>query len=66
MRLTLASISCINLAGVAMFPLEGIRPRHYGEARPASRMVEIAVCTWVGLPTLLIVIIFLNQRFGQS
>jgi len=63
--LTLTNIICINLAGVAMFLLQGIRPRHYWEAQRASRMVKIAVCTWAGLLALLIAVIFVNQRFGQ-
>jgi uncharacterized hydrophobic protein (TIGR00341 family) len=63
--LTLTNIICVNLAGVAMFLLQGIRPRHYWEAQRASRMVKIAVCSWAGLLALLIAVIFVNQRFGQ-
>jgi uncharacterized hydrophobic protein (TIGR00341 family) len=58
--LTATNVICINLAGVATFLWQGIRPSHWWETARARRMVRIAAVIWLGLLVLLIVII----RFG--
>ena len=61
--LMLVNIICVNLAGVGMFLLQGIRPRFYWETARARRMVQKATAVWLGLLLLLMAAIYLSQRF---
>ena len=61
--LTLANIICVNLSGVGMFLLQGVRPRFFWEAKRARRMLQWGVFLWIVLLTFLVGVIFLNQRF---
>jgi uncharacterized hydrophobic protein (TIGR00341 family) len=61
--LTFANIICVNLSGVGLFLLQGIRPRFFWEATRARHMVKVSVSIWIGLLALLIGVIYLNQRF---
>ncbi len=63
--LTLTNIISVNLSGVGMFLLQGVRPRFYWEAARARRMLKWAAAIWIGLLVLLIGGIYLNQRFIQ-
>jgi uncharacterized hydrophobic protein (TIGR00341 family) len=61
--LTLANIICVNLSGVGIFLLQGVRPRFFWEAARARRMVKIAAAAWIGLLALLIGVIYLSRKF---
>ena len=63
--LTLINIICINLAGVATFYLQGVRPRTWFENSRARRAMWISVPIWLGLLAVLIGILFFSD-FGLS
>ena len=55
--LAAANVICINLAGVAAFLAQGVRPRSWWEAERAKRASRRAAAIWLTLLTLLIVIL---------
>jgi len=57
--LAAVNVICINLAGVATFLVQGIRPRTYREADVARRAATTAVVLWVVLLIIFAIIIFL-------
>ena len=59
--LTVANVICVNLAGVATFVAQGLRPRRWWEAERARKATIRATVIWVGLLILLVVILSLNQ-----
>lgn len=60
--LTASNIVCINLAGVATFLWQGVRPNRWWEEARARKMVRVAAAIWVGLLALLVLVILLAQR----
>lgn len=58
----LANVVCINLAGVATFIAQGVRPRTWWEADRASKASWIAIVTWTVLLVILGVIVFSLQN----
>jgi uncharacterized hydrophobic protein (TIGR00341 family) len=60
--LTAANVICINLAGVAVFLIQGVRPRNWWEAERAKKASRRAVLIWVAVLAALIVVLWLNQR----
>lgn len=60
--LTLTNLICINLAGVATFLIQGIRPRKWWEEKKAKKAVRIALVTWF---VLLIIFAFIIWYWGQ-
>lgn len=61
--LTLINIICINLAGVATFYLQNVRPRTWFENSRARQAVRISVPIWLGLLAILVGILFFSD-FG--
>ena len=59
--LTLINIICINLAGVATFYLQGVRPRTWFENSRAKRAMRISVPIWLSLLAILIGILFFSD-----
>jgi len=56
--LTLTNVICVNLAGVATFILQGVRPRTWYEAKKAKKINRIALAIWISLVVLLAVLIY--------
>ena len=59
--LTVANVICINLAGVATFLAQGVRPRSWWEAERAKKATFGAILVWVVLLAVLTLILWLNQ-----
>jgi uncharacterized hydrophobic protein (TIGR00341 family) len=57
-----ANLICINLAGVGIFLLQGVRPRSWWEAERATKATWKAVVTWAVLLAVLVLILWVNQR----
>jgi uncharacterized hydrophobic protein (TIGR00341 family) len=57
--LAAVNIICINLAGVAAFLLQGVRPRTWWEAERAKRASRRAAGIWLLLLVILVVILAL-------
>lgn len=64
MVLVLTNVTCVNLAAVATFFLQRVRPRTWWEAKRAKRATRIAVATWAVLLALLVGLILLGQVGG--
>ncbi len=60
--LTAANVVCINLAGVGVFLIQGVRPRNWGEAEQAKRATLKATVLWAVLLALLVLIVWLSRR----
>jgi len=56
--LLLTNIICVNLAGVATFILQGVRPRTWYETKKASKSNKVAISIWIALLITLGVIIY--------
>lgn len=55
--LLLVNIVCVNLAGVATFLLQGVRPQHWHKAELARRATRRAMIIWATLLAALIVLL---------
>ncbi len=53
------NVVCVNLSGVAMFLIQGVRPRSWWEADKAKKYTRIAIVVWSGMLALLVVLILL-------
>lgn len=53
------NVICVNLAGVATFILQGVRPRRWYESQKAKKYKRIALSIWIFLVLLLTVVIYL-------
>jgi uncharacterized hydrophobic protein (TIGR00341 family) len=53
---------CINLAGDAIFLLQGVGPRSWGEAERAKKAAWKAVLVWAVLLAVLVLILWLNEQ----
>lgn len=60
--LVATNVICVNLAGVATFLLQGMRPRNWYEADRARRGTWIALGVWAVLLALLIAIIYVSRE----
>jgi uncharacterized hydrophobic protein (TIGR00341 family) len=60
--LTAANLVCINLAGVGVFLLQGVRPRSWWEAERAKKATRKAMLLWAALLAVLVLILWLNQQ----
>ena len=56
--LLLTNVICVNLAAIATFILQGIRPRTWYESAKAKRANIIAITMWLSLLLTLAVIIY--------
>lgn len=52
------NIICVNLAGIATFILQGVRPRTWYESQQASKYNKIALSIWFSLVAILAVVIY--------
>lgn len=59
--LTVANVICVNLAGVATFLAQGVRPRSWWEAERAKKATWQAMLVWIFLLVVLLVILWLNR-----
>jgi len=57
--LTLTNVICVNLAGVATFIFQGVRPRTWYETKRAKKVNRIALLIWIALVIVLGVVIYL-------
>ncbi len=58
--LLVTNVTCINLAAVATFLLQKVRPRNWWEAAQAKRATRIAVSTWIGMLAVLVGLMLLR------
>lgn len=59
--LVAANVVCINLAGVATFLAQGVRPRTWWEEKRAKKASRIAMLTWLLLLIALVIIVYVTQ-----
>lgn len=59
--LTLTNVICVNLAGVATFILQGVRPRTWYRARKAKRIKWFALSIWISLVFVLALLIYYSE-----
>jgi uncharacterized hydrophobic protein (TIGR00341 family) len=59
--LFLINVACVNLAGVATFLAQKIRPREWWEADAAERAARIALALWIATLGVLLAMILLIQ-----
>lgn len=62
--LLMSNIICVNLTGVVMFYLQGVRPQHWWEAKRAQRATRVSVALWLGLLAVLMTAIVLSHGGG--
>ncbi|MCL7455381.1 MAG: hypothetical protein M8467_20285, partial [Anaerolineae bacterium] len=60
-----ANVVCINLAGVATFLAQGVRPRTWWEEERARRASRTAIITWCVLLVALLVMVYITQTSGS-
>jgi uncharacterized hydrophobic protein (TIGR00341 family) len=60
--LVVANVTCLNLAAVATFLLQKVRPRTWWETERAARATRLAVTTWVVMLVILALLIVLRQQ----
>ena len=58
--LLMTNVICVNLAAVATFILQGVRPRTWYETKTAKRANKIALAIWISLMLVLAVIIYFS------
>ena len=61
--LTFTNLICINLAGVATFLIQGVRPRSWWEEKKAKKASRIALATWFILLLIFAVVIWYWGQF---
>jgi uncharacterized hydrophobic protein (TIGR00341 family) len=59
LMLFVSNVACVNLAGVATFLLQKIRPRSWWEAEAAERASRIALALWITTVLVLLAAIWL-------
>lgn len=64
--LMLTNVTCVNLAAVAMFLFQRVRPRTWWEARRARKATLIAVSSWILMLTVLVAVIVFGERFWEG
>jgi len=62
MLLTVVNVICVNLAGVATFLIQGVRPRSWWETERAKTATRRAIAVWIILLFALAMILYLNQQ----
>ncbi len=62
LMLVIANVTCLNLAAVATFLAQRVRPRTWWEAERARRATWIAVTTWAVMLAILVLLIVLRQQ----
>jgi len=59
--LVLTNVTCVNLAAIATFLVQRVRPRLWWEAERASRASRFAVVSWILMLLILTALILLGQ-----
>ncbi len=59
--LVATNVTCVNLAAVATFLAQKVRPRTWWEAKRARRATRIAVTSWILMLILLVGLMFLGR-----
>ncbi len=59
--LAMTNVICINLAGVATFLAQGVRPRSWWEEKRAKKATRRAILVWVVLLAILILMLWYNR-----
>jgi len=59
--LYLINLTCVNLAGVSTFLVEGIKPKSWWQAKKARRLSKWAVAIWMAILALLVALILYLQ-----
>lgn len=60
--LVVTNVTCVNLAGVAMFLAQKVRPRSWWDAERARRATRLAIASWLLALALLAAAILLARR----
>jgi uncharacterized hydrophobic protein (TIGR00341 family) len=55
------NIVCLNISGVVMFLVQGIRPNSWWEAARARKQTKIAIAVWMALLVVLVLLIRFNS-----
>lgn len=63
--LLLTNITCVNLAGVVVFWIQGVRPTTWWEEKRARRAVKISIAVCATLLALLVLAILLSRRVAK-
>jgi uncharacterized hydrophobic protein (TIGR00341 family) len=58
--LLMTNVVCVNIAGVAMFLYQGVRPHSWWEAKKAKKQTRIAIAVWMVLLAMLTILIHLE------
>jgi uncharacterized hydrophobic protein (TIGR00341 family) len=58
--LLFTNVICVNLAGIATFILQGVRPRTWYESQKAKKYNKIALAIWLTLVVLLALTIYFS------
>lgn len=58
--LVVTNVTCVNLAAVATFLIQKVRPRTWWEEERARKATRIAVATWLGMLAVLLALILLG------
>jgi uncharacterized hydrophobic protein (TIGR00341 family) len=56
------NVVCVNIAGVAMFLYQGVRPNRWWEAEKAKKQTRIAIAIWMAM--LVVLTILIHVEFG--
>jgi hypothetical protein len=62
--LLVINVTCINLAAVATFLVQRVRPRTWWEADRARKATRIAVAAWIGMLAILLGVIWFRHIRG--
>ncbi|MCO6186064.1 TIGR00341 family protein [Rhizobium sp. L1K21] len=60
--LLVVNIVCVNLAGLAVFVVRGVRPRTWLEKRAARQSTIVSTTVWLSMLILLVIIIVLRKN----
>ena len=64
--LLITNIICVNLAGVVVFWIQGVRPTSWWEEKQAQRATKISIAVCAGLLSLLALAIILSNRMKNT
>jgi uncharacterized hydrophobic protein (TIGR00341 family) len=56
------NVVCVNIAGVAMFLYQGVRPNRWWEAEKAKQQTRIAIAIWMAM--LVVLTLLIHVEFG--
>jgi uncharacterized hydrophobic protein (TIGR00341 family) len=64
--LLITNIICVNLAGVVVFWIQGVRPTSWWEEKQAQRATKISIAVCAGLLILLVLAIILSEQIKNT